>query len=125
MFAFDDYAPWLNALLFAMLAVFFEILENLPTTGSIMWSWLGYTRETYSGDSAVNAASDVLISLIGWVGARGVLTATGSTAVGLGVTLGTAGALFGIFLFLYRIERRVQGIDASPEPVTPALILKA
>ena len=120
--ATSDFLPWLNLLLFAIVAIGFEILENLPRSGAWMWGWLGYDEKSYTGDSAVNTSSDVLISLVGWVVVRGVLMGAGTTGAAVGALLGVAGALLLLFLYLYRIERRVQGIDAVPE--RPALILK-
>lgn len=125
MFATDDYLPWVNVLLFTAVALGFEMLENFESTGGPMWAWLGYDRTTYAGDSAVNSSADVLWSLVGWALARAVLLATGLTGKGLGVTLGVAGALFAVFLYLFRIERRVQGIGVSlkSEPARPAVLL--
>lgn len=123
MAATSDFLPWLNLLLFAIAAIGFEILENLPRSGAWMWGFLGYDEKTYTGDSAINSVSDVLVSLVGWVVVRGVLMGAGTTGASVGALLGLAGALFLVFLYVYRIERRVQGIDASP--VRPALILKA
>ena len=123
-FGFGDVLPWLNLLLFALVATAFEVLENRPASGRWMWGWLGYDEKTYAGDSATNTAMDVLISLVGWGVVRIVVEFTLETEA-LAVLLGVAGALFAVFLFLYRIERRIQlGTPPTPTGVRPALMLQ-
>ncbi len=104
-FAADGDLPVLNFALFVVLALLFELVENQPGSGSWMWGWLGYTAESYQGDSALNSVSDVLISVAGWGAVYAVVAFTRSM-VALGVLLGVAGALFVFFLYLFRIERR-------------------
>ena len=125
MYATDDFMPWLNLLLYTILAVMFEILENLPSQSMWMWGWLGYTRSTYAGDAAINSASDVLFALIGWAMVRGIVLYVSATGVLMGILLGVAAALYALFLCLLRIERRVQGIGVVKEEERPALTLPA
>ena len=123
VWAFSDTLPWLNLLLFTASALVFEVLENQKGSGSWMWGWLGYDTETYTGDSALNAVSDVLISIIGWLIVRIVTLFTTST-VALGAMLGAAGVLFLVFLYFFRIERRiVLGSGKLNEPERPPLML--
>jgi len=111
MFATQDYMPWLNLFVGASLELLFEVWENYVKSGVwSCWVWLGYTPESYDGDSAINSASDVLFALLGWGLARLVLVGTGLTGLGLGLTLGAAALLLVVFLILHWIERRVNRI---------------
>ena len=122
--AFRDVLPWVHLLLLLIVALLFELLENQKGAGSWMWGGIGYDTTTYSGDTALNAVSDVLFTVLGWTVVRIVVMYTTSD-VALGVLLGVAGALFAIFLCLFRIERRIQlGPKASGDAQRPALLLK-
>jgi len=129
MYITQDSLLWVNLLVFTSLALVFEVYENIAKAGPwSFWKPLGYTKETYDGDSAVNSASDVLFSLVGWGLARLVLVSTGLTAVGLGLTLGAAALLLGLFLILHCVER---GVNDFGKQITqtgserPALVMNS
>lgn len=123
IFATSDYVPWLNLLLFAVIAVAWEVVENIPSSRRWIWGWMGYDDLTYPGDSAINAATDVLVSLIAWVTARGIIGTAGRNDLVLGLMLGASALLYAVFFCLLRVERRVQGLD-KPADERPALLLK-
>ena len=127
VWATDMWAPWASLFIFTVLAMVFELLENWRVTGAPMWAWLGYDESTYSGDTASNSVSDLLVSLLGW-GVVHLVTSFARTPAALGALLGTAGVLFVAFLVLYRLERQhtfgvtKTGVDKDPE--RPAVLLK-
>jgi hypothetical protein len=122
VWAFDDIPAWLNLLLFLALASLFEIVENQKGSGSWMWGFLGYNKKTYTGDTAINSVSDILISAVGWAVVR-VSTLESTTNIVLGILLGVAAALFLVFLYLFRIERRIQLNSLEVQDERPALVL--
>ena len=123
VWAFNNALIWLNLLLFTTTALVFELLENQKGSGSWMWGWLGYDEDTYTGDSALNSVSDVLISVLGWLTVR-VVTLFTTSAAALGVLLGAAAVLFIAFLYMFRIERRiVLGSSTRRAADRPPLIL--
>lgn len=123
----DMWAPWVSLFLFMTLAMVFELLENWRVTGAPMWAWLGYDETTYSGDTASNSVSDLLVSLLGW-GVVHLVASFARTPAALGALLGSAGVLFVVFLLFYRQERKqtfgVMKTDVDKYPERPAVLLK-
>ena len=103
--AFDGALPVLNLALLVVVACVFELVENQKGSGDWLWGSLGYDTTTYTGDSAINAVSDVLLSVVGWCVVAGAAAIARTTLV-LGLLLGTAAVIFVAFLFLFRIERQ-------------------
>ena len=125
-FAFDGALTTLNFALFVVAACVFELVENQKGNMFWMWGWLGYKHSSYTGDTAINSISDVLVSMAGWGAVYAVVAFTRSM-LALGLLLGAAGALFVAFLVLFRIERRSRVQEAPGEEEDgqfPALLMK-
>ena len=95
---------WISLYVLAFVACVFELVENTPGAGKIMWTCIGYTTENYRIDSLQNSQCDVLFLLLGWLVAQVVhLLSPGMTA--FWVVMGVAAVLFVAFLWLFSRER--------------------
>lgn len=101
---FVEADAWISLFVLAVAACVFELVENTPGMGRIMWTWIGYTTENYRIDSLQNAVSDVLFLLGGWFVAQ-IVHLLSSSLTAFGVLMGVAGALFLLFLWLFSRER--------------------
>ena len=108
---------WISLYVLAVGACLFELFENHRSDGEFLWTGLGYTGATYSGDSLQNSVCDVLFLLLGWGVAEVVYLIT-SSMLALYVLLGVAAALLAMFLYLFSKER-AQWAAAVPPATTP------
>ena len=113
----------LNLWLLMFIGFLFELAENNASTGEKMWRWLDYTRATYSGDSAINAISDMLFVLIGWTLVEGTLLISVNSVV---FAILGAGALLLLIVFgvLFREERKILMVRERAAGVLPAVMIQ-
>lgn len=133
----EDVEHWISLWLLAFGACAFELVENTPGNGKWMWSWIGYTVDTYKLDTLRNSVGDILSLLLGWLVVE-IVHQIAPSSTALFVLLGVAAALFVVFVYLFVVERHqwrhnsevaastdnqqvlVVGAIASPVGVTPA-----
>ena len=96
---------WISLFVLATLAALFELVENTPGAGKVMWTWIGYTTENYRIDTLRNAVSDILFLLAGWLVAQ-VVHLLAPDRVAFWALLGAAGVLVLLFLWLFSLERQ-------------------
>ena len=96
----------LNLWLLMTVGLVFELVENNPSSGASMWTWLGYTQQTYSGDSATNAIADMLFVLVGWSVVEVALLVSSETAV-FAALGGGALVLSFVFAIFFLEERKL------------------
>lgn len=112
----NDWLPWLNLMLFVIVALLWELFENQPGNHGWLWRCFGYKDGEYTGDTVMNAITDVVVCSLGWLTVRIVTEYTTSTAA-LGVLLGLAAFLFLIFLYLHRKALVILQSATVPMPV--------
>jgi hypothetical protein len=95
---------WVSLYLLAMAACLFELVENTPGAGRIMWSWIGYQEFTYHTDTLRNSVSDIIFLLLGWLVAQ-LTHMLAPEALAFWVLMGIAAVLFVLFLWLFSKER--------------------
>lgn len=112
----------LNLWLLMFIGLVFELVENNASTGE-MWACLDYTRATYSGDSAINAISDMLFVLIGWTLVEFALLLSVNVLV-FAALVAVALLLLIVFGVLFREERKILMVRERSARVLPAVNMK-
>lgn len=114
-----DVATWVSLFVLVTSACLFELVENSPGAGKIMWTWLGYTLENYHIDALCNSVSDVLFLLLGWLTVQ-LTHMLSSSHTAFWILLGVAGFLFALFMWLFTRERAQWRVDkAKTSAVAP------
>jgi len=119
----------LNLWLLVLIGLVFELVENNPSSGASMWTWLGYTQQTYSGDSATNAITDMLFVLSGWSIVEVVVVFSSEAVVFVAIG-GGALVLSCVFVVFFLEERRLMkralqpDLQAGTKASLPAVLIR-